>query len=174
MKIIYFAIFSLFLFGSTIFLNNLTEISAQSNNSNITPIKTELLYSSNYGNITSVRVLDADEPKKIEVSFIEKGYLNKTIEVTNQGTFIETFLSDNIVRGEGYGIMTTQNAETIGWHAFDSGQISYNGSQIHKGIIFFNSGLSEKLSYFDNKIGLYINEVGEPDKSKNRYIWEWK
>ena len=93
------------------------------------------------------------------------------MEVTNQGTFIETHLSDNIVRGEGKGIITTQNAGTISWQAFDSGQINSDGSTTFQGIIFFNTASSEKLSYLDNKFGLYIHEVRD-DESKERHIWE--
>lgn len=82
-----------------------------------------LLYSTNNGNVTNVRILDITDPIKIEVSFIEKGILNETIEVTNQGTYIETYLSNSTIRGEGKGIIAAQNGEIVTWQDYDSGQL---------------------------------------------------
>lgn len=134
-----------------------------------------LLYSTNNGNVTNVRILDITDPIKIEVSFIEKGILNETIEVTNQGTYIETYLSNSTIRGEGKGIIAAQNGEIVTWQDYDSGQLlNSNESQIYNGIIFFNSHSPGKLSFLDNQVGLYIIEIGDDDGSYSRHIWEWK
>ena len=53
----------------------------------------DLLYSTNNGNVTNIRILDTTDPIKTEVSFVEKGIINGTIQVTNQGTYIEIYQS---------------------------------------------------------------------------------
>jgi hypothetical protein len=145
------------------------------NSTNIDMIKIgDLLYSTNDGNVTNVRILDITNPIKTEVSFVEKGIINETIQVTNQGTYIETYLSNDIIRGEGKGIITANNDEIVTWQAYDNGRLlDSNDSQIYHGIIFFNSHSPGKLSFLDNKVGLYIIEIGD-DGIYSRYIWEWR
>jgi hypothetical protein len=145
------------------------------NSTNIDMIKIgDLLYSTNDGNVTNVRILDITNPIKTEVSFVEKGIINETIQVTNQGTYIETYLSNDIIRGEGKGIITANNDEIDTWQAYDNGRLlDSNDSQIYHGIIFFNSHSPGKLSFLDNKVGLYIIEIGD-DGIYSRYIWEWR
>lgn len=97
------------------------------------------------------------------------------LQVTNQGMYIETYQSNNVIRGEGKVIITTNNDEIVTWQAYDSGQLlDSNDSQIYHGIIFFNSYSLGKLSFLDNKIGLYIIEIGNDDGSYSRHIWEWR
>ena len=145
------------------------------NSTNIDMIKIgDLLYSTNNGNVTNIRILDTTDPIKTEVSFVEKGIINETIQVTNQGMYIETYQSNNVIRGEGKGIITANNDEIVTWQAYDSGQLlDSNDSQIHHGIIFFNSHSPGKLSFLDNKVGLYLIEIGD-DGSYSRHIWEWR
>ena len=108
------------------------------------------------------------------MSFIEKGKINDTIQVTLQGTYINTYISNNTIRGEGKGIITTEDTNEIAtWQAYDSGRIESNDSQIYYGIIFFNS-TSGILSFLDNKVGLYIIEIANDDGYYSRYIWDWK
>ena len=147
------------------------------NFTNATMIKIgDLLYSTNNGNVTNVKILDINNPIRTEVSFVEKGILNETIQVTNKGTYIETYLSNNVIRGEGKGIITAQNNdEIVSWQAYDSGRLlDSNDSQIYHGIIFFNSHSLGKLSFLDNKVGLYMIEIGNDDGSYSRHIWEWR
>lgn len=146
------------------------------NSTNIDMIKIgDLLYSTDNGNVTNVRILDTTDPIKTEVSFVEKGIINGTIQVTNQGTYIETYLSNDIIRGEGKGIIIADdNDEIVTWQAYDSGKLlNANESQIYHGIIFFNSHSPGKLSFLDNKTGLYIIEIGY-NGSYSRHIWEWR
>ena len=52
------------------------------NSTNIDMIKIgDLLYSTNNGNVTNVRILDTIDPIKTEVSFVEKGIINEKFEV---------------------------------------------------------------------------------------------
>lgn len=43
----------------------------------------DLLYSTNNGNVTNIIILDTTDPIKTEVSFVEKGIINETIQVTS-------------------------------------------------------------------------------------------
>lgn len=177
-------IFFLYAIFFSVFIASWNEISFSSlytpsfeNSTNMTSmIKIgDLLYSTNNGNVTNVRILDITDPVKTEVSFVEKGIINETIKVTNQGTYIETYLSNDVIRGEGKGIITAQNnGEIVTWQAYDSGKLlNSNETQTYHGIIFFNSYSQGKLSFLDNKVGLYLIEIGD-DGSYSRHIWEWK
>ena len=177
-------IFFLYAIFFSVFIASWNEISFSSlytpsfeNSTNMTSmIKIgHLLYSTNNGNVTNVRILDITDPVKTEVSFVEKGIINETIKVTNQGTYIETYLSKDVIRGEGKGIITAQNnGEIVTWQAYDSGKLlNSNETQTYHGIIFFNSYSQGKLSFLDNKVGLYLIEIGD-DGSYSRHIWEWK
>jgi hypothetical protein len=133
-----------------------------------------LIYSSDNGNITNIKTLDKTGPLVKELSFIEKGKINDTINVTYQGTYINTYISNNTIRGEGNGILTTEDADEIAtWQAYDSGIIESDDSQIYYGIVFFNS-TSGILSFLDNKVGLYIIEIEKDNGYYSRHIWDWK
>ncbi|MGZ5548955.1 MAG: hypothetical protein ACXWFZ_13505 [Nitrososphaeraceae archaeon] len=94
-------IFFLYVIFFSVFIASWNEISfsgiytqSLENSTNMTSmIKIgDLLYSTNNGNVTNVKILDIIDPIKTEVSFVEKGIINETIKVTNQGTYIETYL----------------------------------------------------------------------------------
>jgi hypothetical protein len=134
-----------------------------------------LIYSANIGNITNIKILDNTAPLVKELSFVEKGKINDSIQVTNQGTYINTYISNNTIRGEGNGTITTADTNEIAtWQAYDSGKIpDPNESQVYHGIIFFKSP-SGTLSFLDNKVGLYIIEIENDDGKYSRHIWDWK
>jgi len=133
-----------------------------------------IIYFSDNGNITNIKTLVKTGPLVKELSFIEKGKINDTIRVTLQGTYINTYISNNTIRGEGKGIITTEDTKEIAtWQAYDSGKIESNDHQIYYGIIFFNSP-SGILSFLDNKVGLYIIKIENDEGYYKRYIWDWK
>jgi hypothetical protein len=75
--------------------------------------------------------------------------------VTNNMTFINTYLPDNSIQAKGNGTIKTEDGQTINnWISSDIGIINSNGF-IFQGIVLFNNTNSEKLSFLKNTIGIY-------------------
>ena len=74
--------------------------------------------------------------------------------VTNNMTFINTYLPDNSIQAKGNGTIITEDGQTINWISSDIGIISSKGFTF-QGIVLFNNTNSEKLSSLNNTIGIY-------------------
>ena len=132
----------------------------------------DLLYEGK-GRLAGSRVLNADE-YKIEHTMIEEEKF-KDVEITLLGTFWTIHAGKNVTQVEGQGIITTKdgedNATFRGYGIGNSkGQVSvsFRGSVIYK-----SSSTNGKLSFLNNKIGVFESEVEESGTSTEQH-WEWK
>ena len=94
-----------------------------------------------------------------------KGIMKNVGNVTNNMTFINTYLPDNSIQGKGNGTIKTEDGQTIDWISSDIGIISSNGYTF-QGIVLFNNTNSEKLSFLNHAIGIYKETPEIP-----RTIW---
>jgi hypothetical protein len=94
-----------------------------------------------------------------------KGILKNVGNVTNNMTFINTYLPDNSIQGKGNGTIKTEDGQTIDWISSDIGILSSNGYTF-QGIVLFNNTNSEKLSFLNHAIGIYKESPQIP-----RTIW---
>jgi hypothetical protein len=86
--------------------------------------------------------------------------------VTNNQTYIGTYLSDELRQSRGNGTFETPDGQSIAWIYSAIGRL-VDGHWVFHGIILFNNTQSESLSLLNNSIGLVKATVGnEPD-----YIW---
>jgi hypothetical protein len=163
-------------------------------------VDNEPLYQSTGGDLTSMRVVDIISPSVVieEGSFVEKAIMKNIGNVTNTETYVENIdYGEGIVRGVGKGIITTENrGDMISWNAYDIGLLSGYGSDndnvttadnetatagglntdritTYRGIIFFSTD-SERLSFMNNLVGLYISQINEENGTSLRQIWEWR
>ena len=132
----------------------------------------ELLYEGK-GRLAGSRILNVDE-YKIEHSMIEEGKF-KDIEITMLGTFWTIPSGKNKIYVEGQGIITTKDGEdTATFRGYGIGtskgqiSVSFRGSVIYK-----SSSTNGKLSFLNNKIGVFESEVDESGTSTEKH-WEWK
>jgi hypothetical protein len=148
-------------------------------------------YQSISGNLTSVRVVSASPSVVIqEVSFIDKAFMRDIGNVTNIGTFVDHIDPNNgtIVHGIGKGIITLENegGDMITWNSYDLGLTSYgngNATAVGDGLdretittyrgIVFNAN-SERLSFMNNIVGLYMTQVINGNGSGLGKVWEWR
>jgi hypothetical protein len=102
-----------------------------------------------------------------EEHYSEQGFLKGVGNVTNNQTFINTHLSDELTQGKGNGTLETQDGQKITWISSDIGR-SVDGRWVFYGIILFNNTQGGSLSMLDNRVGLYRNTAPliEPD-----HIW---
>ena len=94
-----------------------------------------------------------------------KAVMTNVGNVTNNMTFINTYLPDNSIQGKGNGTIKTEDDQTIDWISSDIGILSNNGYTF-QGIVLFNSTNSEKLSFLNHAIGIYKESPQIP-----RTIW---
>jgi hypothetical protein len=132
----------------------------------------DLLYEGK-GKLVGLRLLNADE-YKIEHTMLEEGKF-KDMEVTILGTFWTIPAGKNVTYVEGQGIITTKdNEDTATFRGYGIGtskgqvSVSTRGSVIYK-----SSSTNGKLSFLNNKIGVFEGEVDESGSSTEKH-WEWK
>jgi hypothetical protein len=143
-----------FSFSQTLQLNgygsNHTNTKFQTNSLNLSEPIYQAINSSFFAtqNISS-------KPFSVTKEFVfEKAVMTNIGNVTNNMTFINTYLSDNSIQAKGNGTIKTEDGQTINWISSDMGIIGSKGYTF-QGIVLFNNTNSEKLSFLNNTIGIY-------------------
>jgi hypothetical protein len=97
----------------------------------------------------------SSKPFSVTKEFVfEKGVMINIGNVTNNMTFINTYLPDSSIQAKGNGTIKTGDGQTIYWISSDIGILSSNGFTF-QGIVLFNNTNSEKLSFLNHTIGIY-------------------
>lgn len=156
--------------------------SAQSTYNNTINLEQTLgtpLYHSSNSKLISLRVIDTSENLQTESTVMEKGIMTGIGNVSNIGTFIETYKTNKIVYGQGKGIISSEkngNNDLITWKSYDIGTINPDRSKIYHGIIFFiydNTYSNNSMRLLDNTAALYTTKV-DTNGSTLRQMWQWK
>jgi hypothetical protein len=96
----------------------------------------------------------------------DQGFLKGVGNVTNNQTYIDTYLSDKLLQHTGNGTFETPDGQSIAWISSSIGR-PVDGRWVFYEIILFNNTQSKSLSLLNNSIGLVKSTIGnEPD-----YIW---
>jgi len=131
----------------------------------------ELLYEGK-GSLAGSRILNVDE-YKIEHSMIEKGKF-RDIEITMLGTFWTIPSGKNVTYVEGQGIITTKDGQdTATFRGYGIGTSKGQVIVSFRGSVIYKSSTNGKLSFLNNKIGVFESEVDESGTSTEKH-WEWK
>jgi hypothetical protein len=101
-----------------------------------------------------------------ETHYSDQGFLKGVGNVTNNQTFISTYLSDKLVQGTGNGTFETPEGQSIAWISSGIGK-PVDGRWVFYGIRLFNNTQSESLSLLNNSIGLSKSVLG----NETDYIW---
>jgi hypothetical protein len=87
-------------------------------------------------------------------SVFEQAVMRDIGNVTNNMTFVNTYLPDKSIQAKGNGTIETEDGQTVDWISSDMGIINSKGFTF-QGIVLFNTTNSEKLSFLNNAIGIY-------------------
>lgn len=151
----------------------------------LTMLDNEPFYQAIDNNLTNIEIIEASPSVVVQkVSYSEIALMRNIGNVSNMGTFIENVYPNGTIYGVGKGVITTENGDRISWNAYDIGLtvngngdnddtasgLSAEGMLRFRGIIFFQT-TSENLSFMNNVVGLYINDVNDEN---GRKIWEWR
>jgi hypothetical protein len=125
----------------------------------------DAIYNANTSESLGSKNISLTPYRMTEERFSEQGFLKGVGNVTNNETFMNTYLSDELLQGRGNGTFETPDGQNITWISSDIGR-SVDGRWVFYGIMLFNNTQSESLSILNNSIGLSKDIVNEPD-----YIW---
>jgi hypothetical protein len=120
--------------------------------------------------------LDGDKGPKIEVSYLANVTIRGGINATDMGTMWSVTNPDRTVYSEGQGILTSSATGNMATYTFQGvGKYSSDGTLRNHGSYVFNSDTSpsNELSFLNNKIGVYADEIDTAGKGIAR-IWELK
>jgi hypothetical protein len=88
-----------------------------------------------------------------EQNYFDEGFLNNVGNVTNYQTFLNTYLSVDLLLGRGNGTIETTDGQDISWISSDIGRLIDN-QWVFYGLMLFNNTHSESLSLLNNSIDL--------------------
>ena len=158
--------------GSLFLVDSSTYVQAQSpqpnSNGQVTaPLDTaDSIYSANISKSLGSKNISLTPYRMTEERAVDQGFLKGVGNVTNNQTYIDTYLSDKLLQHKGNGTFETPDGQSIAWISSSIGR-PVDGRWVFYEIILFNNTQSKSLSLLNNSIGLVKSIVGnEPD-----YIW---
>jgi hypothetical protein len=101
-----------------------------------------------------------------ETYYSDQGFLKGVGNVTNNQTYIDTYLSDKLVQSTGNGTFETPDGQSIAWISSAIGK-PVDDRWVFYGIRLFNNTQSESFSLLNNSIGLSKSILG----NETDYIW---
>jgi hypothetical protein len=112
------------------------------------------------GKITSETVL---EGPTVQTSFASNGTVIggiTNVSATEIGTYTSTPRANGILYGEGQGVITAENGETVTWDSQEIGNTAPNGEITFRGSIFFRTlSPTGSLGFLDNMVGVFAFQV---------------
>jgi hypothetical protein len=126
----------------------------------------DAIYNSNTSGFLSSKNISSTPYRITEQHYLDQGFLNNAVNVTNSQTYLNTYLSDDLLLGRGNGTIATADGQNISWISSDIGRLIDDG-WVFYGVMLFNNTHSESLSLLNNSIGLSKSIAG----SQTDYIW---
>ena len=118
-----------------------------------------------------VRRVISTDPLTVEVTFEDSGQL-LGVPTTGMGTYTSVVREDGSIYGEGEGVNTTQDGESITWRGTGLGKFGTGGGVSYRGMLYFRT-TSEKVARINNVCGAFEYEV-DPAGNTISKVWEWK
>ena len=123
----------------------------------------DAVYNANTSEFLGSKNISLTPYRVTEKHYLDQGLLNNTVNVTNSQTYLDTYLSDDLLAGRGNGTIATLDGQNISWVSSGLGK-SIDNQWIFYGVMLFNNTHSESLSLLNNSIGLSKSMAGsEPD-----------
>jgi hypothetical protein len=124
------------------------------------------IYSANTSKFLGSKNISLTPYRMEEGHYSDQGFIRGVGNVTNNQTFMGTYLSDELVQSRGNGTFETPDGQSIAWISSSIGR-PVDRQWVFYGIILFNNTQSESLSLLNNSIGLSKDTAG----NEPHYIW---
>jgi hypothetical protein len=116
------------------------------------------------------RVISVDPPT-VEVTFEDSGKMFG-VSVSGLGSYTSVVRPDGSIFGNGQGIETTEDGESLSWTGTGLGRFGPGGSVSYRGMLFWRT-TSKKLARMNNACTVFEYEVDAKGGTVSK-LWEWK
>lgn len=128
----------------------------------------EAIYSSNASaQVLGVKNVSQTPYRATEERYLEHGLMKDVGNVTNNQTYFNNYLSDELLTGRGSGTISVSDGDEISWTSSDLGR-KVGDKWLFYGVILFNSTESDSLSFLNNGIALSKSSTSPTDFD---YMW---
>ena len=127
----------------------------------------DAIYNSNVSTFLGSKNISLTPNLTTEANFFEYGFLKGVGNVTNNQTFLDTYLTDDLQIGTGNGTIQTSDGQSIAWMSRDIGKL-VEDRWIFYGVMHFNQTDSESLSILNDSIALSKSSTRPME---TEYIW---
>jgi hypothetical protein len=130
------------------------------------------------GRIIGQRVLAVTPQPQLEFSFMANASINNggdvgVVNAVNTGTSVSTLNADGTFRGEGQGILRTQDGDVATWTNQVIGSITPEGTIITRGVgIWSTPSTTGELAFMNNMITVFEVQIDREGNLSARE-WEW-
>ena len=129
------------------------------------------------GRIIGQRVLAVTPQPQLEFSFMANATINNgndtVINAINTGTSVSTLNADGTFRGEGQGILRTQDGDVATWTNQVTGSLTPEGTIVSRGVgLWSTPSTTGELAFMNGMITVFEVQIdGEGNLSARE--WEW-
>ena len=129
------------------------------------------------GRIIGQRVLAVMPQPQLEFSFMANATINNgndtVINAINTGTSVSTLNADGTFRGEGQGILRTQDGDVATWTNQVTGSLTPEGTIVSRGVgLWSTPSTTGELAFMNGMITVFEVQIdGEGNLSARE--WEW-
>ena len=129
------------------------------------------------GRIIGQRVLTVTPQPQLEFSFMANATINNgndtVINAINTGTSVSTLNADGTFRGEGQGILRTQDGDVATWTNQVTGSLTPEGTIVSRGVgLWSTPSTTGELAFMNGMITVFEVQIdGEGNLSARE--WEW-
>ena len=130
------------------------------------------------GRIIGQRVLAVTPQPQLEFSFMANASINNgndtVINAINTGTSVSTLNADGTFRGEGQGILRTQDGDVATWTNQVTGSLTPEGTIVSRGVgLWSTPSTTGELAFMNGMITVFEVQIdGEGNLSARE--WEWR
>ena len=130
------------------------------------------------GRIIGQRVLAVTPQPQLEFSFMANATINNgndtVINAINTGTSVSTLNADGTFRGEGQGILRTQDGDVATWTNQVVGNLTPEGTIITRGVGFWSTpSTTGELAFMNGMITVFEVQI-DREGSLSAREWEWR
>jgi hypothetical protein len=129
------------------------------------------------GRIIGQRVLAVTPQPQLEFSFMANATINNgndtVINAINTGTSVSTLNADGTFRGEGQGILRTQDGDVATWTNQVTGSLTPEGTIVSRGVgLWSTPSTTGELAFMNGMITVFEVQI-DGDGNLSAREWEW-
>ena len=164
--IIAFTTGGLFLTRSDTFVQALSPQQSMNGQNSVSLDVADSIFNENSTTFLGSKNISLTPYRMTETHYTDQGFLKGVGNVTNNQTYIDTYISDELVQSTGNGTFETPDGQSIAWVSSGIGK-PIDDRWVFYGIRLFNTTQDESLSLLNNSIGLSKSILG----NVTDYIW---